>query len=174
MTAIKFLKQQHQDVRELFALFERAQEATDKDTICQQIADQLGAHMTIEEQIFYPAVFGALNDQTRLQKAMAEHQEAKDILFEILDMDMSLGESFDEKMRLLQQKIEQHVQEEESEIFEQARDALSGDEMDRLLLEMKALFVLEVLREPTERLTAEAFGDDEEVGTEEPPETSRL
>jgi hemerythrin-like domain-containing protein len=153
MDAIKFLKDQHQNVRELFSFFEKAQESTDKDTICQQLADNLAAHMAIEEEIFYPAVFNAMNDESRLQEAMAEHQEAKGILAEILDMDMSLGQQrFEEQMKLLEQKIEQHVQEEENETFERAREVLSDDELDRLGVSMKALWVEQMSGEPTESL----------------------
>jgi hemerythrin-like domain-containing protein len=153
MNAVKLLKQQHQDVRDLFELFDKARDATDKDRICQQLADNLAAHMMIEEQIFYPAAFRAMNDDARREESFAEHQEAKDILAEILDMDMSLGgQEFQQKIKLLQQKIEHHVQEEEDEVFKQARQVMDDDEMDRLGLEMKALFSEVMMGEPTETL----------------------
>jgi hemerythrin-like domain-containing protein len=157
MDAIKFLKDQHQNVRELFSLFEKARESTDQDMICQQLADNLAAHMAIEEEIFYPAVFSAMNDESGLQEAMAEHQEAKDILAEILDMDMSLGEQrFEEQMRLLQQAIERHVQEEEDEVFKQTREVLGSDELDRLGMQMKALWAEQMSGEPSESLLEQA------------------
>jgi hemerythrin-like domain-containing protein len=153
MNAVKLLKQQHQDVRDLFELFDKARDATDKDRICQQLADNLAAHMTIEEQIFYPAAFSAMQDESRREEAFAEHQEAKDILAEILDMDMSLGgQDFEQRIKLLQQKIEHHVQEEENEVFKQVREVMNDDELDRLGLEMKALFAEEMSSEPTETL----------------------
>lgn len=155
MNAVKLLEQQHQDVRDLFALFEKARDSTDKDRICQQLADNLAAHMTIEERIFYPAVFGVMNNPSQRKEALAEHQEAKDILTEILDMDMSLGgQEFAKQMSLLEQKIEHHVQEEEDEVFKQARELLDEDELERLGEEMKALFTQEMTGEPSETLTA--------------------
>jgi hemerythrin superfamily protein len=154
MNAVKLLKQQHQDVRDLFELFDKARDSVDKDRICQQLANNLAAHMTIEEQIFYPAAFSALKNESMRQEAFDEHQEAKEILSDILDMDMSLGgQEFTQKIRLLQQKIEHHVQEEEDEIFKQVRQVMDDDELDRLGLEMKALFAEEMMREPSETLT---------------------
>jgi hemerythrin-like domain-containing protein len=154
MNAVQLLKHQHQDVRDLFALFEKARDSIDKDRICQQLADNLAAHMIIEERIFYPAAFSAMGDKSRLQEALAEHQEAKDILAEVLDMDMSLGgQVFEKKMSVLKQKVEHHVQEEEDEILEQARHALGNDELKRLGDEMKTRFTQEMAGEPSETLT---------------------
>jgi hemerythrin-like domain-containing protein len=153
MNAIQLLKQQHQDVRDLFGLFEKARDATDKDRICQQLADNLAAHMIIEEQMFYPAAFGAMKDPSLRQESLAEHQEAKNLLAEILDMDMSLGgQSFEQKMKLLEQKIEHHVQEEENEVFTRARQVMSEDELDQLGLSMKALYTEQMAGEPSETL----------------------
>jgi hemerythrin-like domain-containing protein len=68
-------------------------------------------------------------------------------------MDMSLGEQrFEAQMKLLERKIEQHVQEEENETFERAREVLSDDELDRLGVSMKALWVEQMSGEPTESL----------------------
>lgn len=163
MNAVRLLEQQHQDVRELFSLFEKARDSIDKDRICQQLADNLAAHMVIEEQIFYPAAFAAMDDESQLQEALAEHQEAKDILVAILDMDMSLGaKDFEQQMSLLQQKIEHHVEEEENEVFKRAREVLDKDELERLGDEMKALFTEQMSGEPTASLTGEGFGEEEE------------
>lgn len=167
MNAIQLLKQQHQDVRDLFELFEKARDSIDKDRVCQQLADNLAAHMVIEEQIFYPAVFGAMKDAARKQEALAEHQEAKDLLAEILDMDMSLGgQNFAQKMDLLKQTVEHHVQEEEGEVFKQAREVLDRHDLNRLGDEMKTLFTQEMAGEPSEALI--------QGGTEAESETSRL
>jgi hypothetical protein len=89
------------------------------------------------------------------------------------------GEQFEEKMKLLQQKIEHHVQEEENVVFKQVRDVLSGDELKRLGEEMKVLFTQEMAGEPSERLmtgeSAEEEDSAEEVeSAEEMSETSRL
>jgi hemerythrin-like domain-containing protein len=162
MNAVTLLKQQHQDVRDLFELFDKARDSIDKDRICQQLANNLAAHMTIEEQIFYPAAFSAMNDESQREEAFAEHQEAKTLLAEILDMDMSLGgHDFAEKMSLLRQKIEHHVQEEENEVLERVREVMDRDELNRLGDEMKALFTQEMAAEPSETLTEGARAESE-------------
>src|SRR5262245_31909867 len=104
MNAIHLLKQQHDEVKALFAKFEKADDDTERDTICQKLADNLAAHMTIEERIFYPAAFSAMNDEAQLDKSTREHDEVKRLLAEILDADMSLDEqNFCANMQLLKQ-----------------------------------------------------------------------
>jgi hemerythrin-like domain-containing protein len=175
MNAIQLLKQQHQDVRDLFELFEKASDSTDKDRICQQLANNLAAHMTIEEQIFYPAAFDAVKDESQRQEAFSEHQEAKEILAEVLDMDMSLGgQNFEERIHLLRQKIEHHVREEEDVLLERVREVMDRDELKRLGEEMKILFTQEMAGEPSESLlqgTGSTRGTQETQGSSEASQT---
>lgn len=153
MNAIELLQQQHQHVRKLFSRLEKARSSIEKDRICQQLADNLIAHMAIEEQIFYPAAMGSAMSESQLREALAEHQEAKDLLVEVLDMDMSLAKSFEQKMSLLQEKVEHHVKEEEDEIFKHAREVMDEDELEQLGAQMKELFIEQMSAEPTSGLT---------------------
>lgn len=157
MNAVNLLKQQHEEVRDLFEQFEQAEDATDQDAICQKLADNIAAHMIIEERIFYPAAFGAMNSEERMSHALAEHQEAKQLLAEILDMDMSLGgEEFESKMKLLQEKIEQHVEEEENEVFKETRKVLGNDALKRLGVQMQEMFDQLMAGEPSDMLNEES------------------
>ena len=56
MDAIKFLKQQHNEVEDLFEEFENSESDEEKQSLFEEIADDLAIHATIEERYFYPAV----------------------------------------------------------------------------------------------------------------------
>lgn len=92
-------------------------------TLPSKICDELTVHAQIEEEIFYPALQGALPDLARLlQEAMAEHQEAKNMVAKIQSMD-SADAAMDDMVAELNRAIEQHVKEERDMLFPKAQFA---------------------------------------------------
>jgi hemerythrin superfamily protein len=53
--AIALLKANHRKVEDLFAKFETAKRADQKQQLVKQICTELTVHTIIEEEIFYPA-----------------------------------------------------------------------------------------------------------------------
>ena len=56
MKATELLKKQHREVKALFKQIEDTDDAEERRAAMETIAEKLGVHMTIEEEIFYPAV----------------------------------------------------------------------------------------------------------------------
>jgi hemerythrin superfamily protein len=134
--AIALLKQDHRTVEELFAQFEKASGEGRKQKLAEQICLELSVHATIEEEIFYPACEGKV-DEELLKEAYVEHDGAKVLIAEIqAGIESGSGQSddfFDAKVKVLQEQIEHHVEEEEKRMegmFSQARKA--GLDMDAL------------------------------------------
>lgn len=120
--AIALLKADHRKVEDLFSKFENAR--SNKKALAEQICDELKIHTAIEEEIFYPALEGRIEEET-LAEAYVEHDGAKVLINDI----MSGGpddDYYDAKVKVLSEEIKHHVKEEEmpSEgMFAQARDA---------------------------------------------------
>ena len=134
MEATKLLKKQHDEVKDLFEQFEAAEGDSEKQELFDRLADDFAAHGEIEEKIFYPAVYvGQLKD--KLQEAVEEHLVAKRVAADLLQMEPS-DEQFDAKMKVLKELIEHHVEEEEGEMFPQARK--TDLDFDDLAQRMKA------------------------------------
>jgi hemerythrin superfamily protein len=130
--AIALLKQDHRTVEELFEQFEKASGEGRKQKIAQQICLELSVHAMIEEEIFYPACEGKIEEDL-LQEAYVEHDGAKILIAQIQDGDGQTDEFFDAKVKVLQEQIEHHVKEEEQRMegmFAQAKKA--GLDMDAL------------------------------------------
>jgi hemerythrin-like domain-containing protein len=161
MNAINLLKQQHQEFRDLFDRFDRADSPSDKEAIVQELADIIAAHMTIEEQLFYPAAY--VKNEAMCSQAMEEHMAAKRIVVDLLGMSAD-DDAYDDKVTMLQERIEVHVDEEESETFKIARKVLGSEELKRLGTEMKALFDEEMAGQPSDRLFEQA-GETEPVSS---------
>ena len=153
MEATKLLKQQHDEVNELFKRFVSAEEDSERQELFDQIADDFAAHAEIEEKIFYPAVYvGKL--QEKLQEAVEEHLAAKRVAADLLDLDPS-DEQFDAKMKVLQELIEHHVEEEEGELFPLVRQNFAREELDALGEHMEQMFEQLKQDEPREQLPSE-------------------
>ena len=122
--AIKLLTQDHREVEALFEKFEKAIRDGKKEKLARQICTELKIHCMIEEEIFYPALRGKIEDDD-LDEALVEHDGAK-----VLINDIEAGEPdddfYDAKVKVLQEEIEHHIREEEKQhgnIFSQARKA---------------------------------------------------
>ena len=135
--AIALLKDDHRKVEDLFAQFEKASGDGRKEKIARQICLELSVHARIEEEIFYPACEGKVEEDL-LKEAYVEHDGAKVLIAEILKG--GAGDDFyDAKVTVLQEQIEHHVEEEEKRMegmFAQARKA--GLDMDSLGRELAA------------------------------------
>src|SRR5215210_6616993 len=123
--AIALLKQDHRTVEELFAQFEKASGEGRKQKLAEQICLELSVHATIEEEIFYPACEGKVEEDL-LKESYVEHDAAKVMIAEIMAGEGADDEYFDAKVKVLQEEIEHHVEEEERRLeglFSQARKA---------------------------------------------------
>ena len=135
--AIALLKADHRAVEELFAKFEKASGDGRKQTLAEEICLELSVHAQIEEEIFYPACEGKV-DEDLLKESYVEHDGAKVLIAEIMNRGPS-DEYYDAKVKVLQEEIEHHVEEEEKRmegLFAQARKA--GLDMDALGQELAA------------------------------------
>lgn len=114
--AIALLKADHRSVEKLFGQFEKARDNDRKKALADKICLELRVHMQIEEEIFYPTSREFLTDEDIVDEAVVEHAAAKDLMDEIERMDP--GEDlYDAKVTVLEEQIEHHVGEEETEYF---------------------------------------------------------
>ena len=121
--AIALLKEDHRKVEELFKQFESASGDGRKEKLAKQICLELSVHAQIEEEIFYPACEGVV-DEDLLKESYVEHDAAKLLIAEIEAAGGESDEYFDAKVKVLQEEIEHHVEEEEKRetgVFSQAR-----------------------------------------------------
>jgi hemerythrin superfamily protein len=129
--AIALLKADHRAVEELFETFEKASGDGRKQSLAEEICLELSVHAQIEEEIFYPACEGKV-DEDLLKESYVEHDGAKLLIAEIINGEPS-DEFYDSKVKVLSEEIEHHVEEEEKRmegLFAQARKA--GLDMDAL------------------------------------------
>src|SRR3954451_1524622 len=121
--AIGLLKEDHRKVEKLFTDFESAKGEGRKERLARQICLELTIHTKIEEEIFYPACQGSVEEDL-LKESYVEHDAAKLLIAEIEAAGGESDDFFDAKVKVLQEEIEHHVEEEEKPstgVFAQAR-----------------------------------------------------
>jgi len=138
MNAINMLKKQHREVEKLFSKFEALGDsaAKSKQRVFNDIADALAMHATIEEKHFYPAV-KAKRTEDILLEALEEHLSLKRIIADLLKLEPS-DDTFDAKVKVLQEQVEHHVKEEEGDLFPKVAKVLSASELAELEQQMQA------------------------------------
>ncbi len=131
MDAITLLKEDHKKVKELFRKFEGVGERglKDKQSIADQIRNELVVHTTIEEEIFYPAIQGEVEEM--VAEAIEEHNIVDRLLLELRDLGPD-DEQFEAKMTVLIENVEHHAEEEEKEMFPAVKKAMGMDVMKSL------------------------------------------
>jgi hemerythrin superfamily protein len=127
--AIKFLKQQHDEVEDLFEEFENSESDDEKLSLFEQIADDLAIHATIEERWFYPTV-RAKQTEEQLEEAYDEHLEVKRLLLDCMSSTDEPG--FDGKVAALKGAVLHHVEEEENEMFPEVKKLFEKDALEAL------------------------------------------
>jgi hemerythrin superfamily protein len=129
--AIALLKSDHREVEQMFKTFSEAGGDARKQKLAREICRAITVHAMIEEEIFYPACEGKVEEDL-LKESYVEHDAAKVMIAEIEAGEPS-DEFYDAKMKVLCEEIEHHVEEEEKRmegLFSQARKA--GLDMDAL------------------------------------------
>jgi len=121
--AVELLMADHHRVANLFAEFDALKEnGSDeaKSALVVQICEELTVHTIIEEELFYPAVRQAIEDDDLMDEALVEHAGAKELIAQLQAAHPD-DDLYDAKVTVLGEQIDHHVEEEEGSMFPQAK-----------------------------------------------------
>ncbi|MFL5689289.1 MAG: hemerythrin domain-containing protein [Chloroflexota bacterium] len=133
MDALTLLKEDHDKVKKLLSELESTTERglKTRSDLFATIKGELTVHEIIEEEIFYPT----LKDHPKAKEIVLEGYEEHDvvnILMGELDGMDATDERFGPKVKVMAENIEHHIEEEEGEMFEKARQVFDADELNEL------------------------------------------
>ena len=136
--ALRMLKEDHARVQSLFKQYAKMESDAEKQEVATMICHELKLHAALEEQIFYPAVRRAIQDQEVMNEADVEHAGAKELIGKI-EKSNPADAHFDALVTVLGEAIKHHVKEEEGKMFRQVRKAhLDLEELGQRMLQFKA------------------------------------
>ncbi len=143
--AIALLTEDHKKVKKLFSDFKKLKEdggGDEKSRLVNMICTELTIHAQIEEEIFYPAVREAIDEDDLMDEADEEHASAKSLIAQLESMEPE-DDHYDAKVTVLGEYIDHHVKEEQDEMFPKVKKAkldlqALGMEMQQRKLELQA------------------------------------
>ena len=160
--ALRMLKEEHHIFRELF---DRAEDADDEERaeIGAEICMRLAVHMAIEEEILYPALILATG-RDEVNEGIVEHASGKRLAAEIEQLDGD-EELYGAKIHVLGEETIHHIDEEDEELFVEAREAhdkgcIDLDELGRRLRDRQADLYDEISAEGEMGETDEALAEE--------------
>ena len=138
VSAIDLLEEDHREVEDFFDKYEELEDSNDKEQLAVKICMALQVHTQLEEEIFYPAAREAIENPELIDEAIVEHASAKQLIGEIEKMKPG-EELYDAKVKVLQEQVLHHVEEEEGELFPQVEASeLDLEALGKKMAERKA------------------------------------
>ena len=133
MDALKLLKSDHAEVKrmlqEIAATTERAVKT--REETFGKVHAALGVHEAIEEEIFYPALKDHPKSRDIALEGYEEHHVVDTIMGELLGVPVD-DETWTAKFTVMKENLEHHIEEEEGEMFDAARQVFDEAELNDL------------------------------------------
>jgi hemerythrin superfamily protein len=167
--ALQLLRADHEEVKVLFDEFEDTDDPRERIVVADRLRGLLTVHATIEEELFYPALREALDDdnQRLLAEATVEHETARELIAK-LESASPDDARYAALVKVLGEYVRHHVEEEEDEVFPRARAAkLDQASLAAAMLERKQALMTELGLGDDEE---EEVADDEEFDEDEDDE----
>ena len=133
MNAITMLKADHDKVKQLLTELDSTTErgVKTREELFARIKGELTVHETIEEEIFYPALKEHPKAKDIVLEAYEEHHVVDQVMAELEGLAVS-DETWGAKATVMKENVEHHIEEEEREMFAQARQVFDERELDEL------------------------------------------
>lgn len=124
--ALALLRHEHDRIRQLFAQFAGLRGIEDEDerkaALVDEICYELALHAIVEEELFYPLLRAAAEDDEMMDEAEVEHAGVRELISQ-LEVMYPGDDHFEATVAVLAEEVEHHVAIEESDMFDTARSS---------------------------------------------------
>ena len=132
MDIYSLIKKDHQEVDSLFRRLKAAEGFSEtSEQLFAQLREELELHAHAEERVLYAALQEAEGTQELVAAALDDHKLVQELLDELAALRMD-DEVWNEKLEVLEEHVEDHVEEEEGDIFDVARRLFSTEQVAEL------------------------------------------
>ncbi len=140
MDAIALLKADHDKVKKMLDEGETTTErgVKTRTELLATLKLELTVHERIEEEIFYPALKEHPKARDIVLEGYEEHHVVDEIMGELEATDVT-DETWGAKFKVMKENIEHHIEEEEGEMFKNARQVFERQELEDLGARMQEL-----------------------------------
>jgi hypothetical protein len=133
MNALTMLEDDHKKMRGLLDQLESTTErgVKTREELFSTIKGELTIHEIIEEEIFYPALKSHPKAEDIVLEGYEEHHVVDLVMAELEELPVD-DESWGAKAKVMKENVEHHMEEEEGEMFKQARAVFDRRELEML------------------------------------------
>ncbi len=133
MNAQTQLEDDHKKMRKLLDELESTTErgVKTREELFATIKGELLVHEAIEEEIFYPALKEHPRAEEIVLEGYEEHHVVDTVMAELEGLPVD-DETWGPKAKVMKENVEHHMEEEEGEMFKQARAVFDRDELEAL------------------------------------------
>jgi hemerythrin-like domain-containing protein len=139
MDALQLLKEDHDKIKKILTLIDSSTErgVKTREEFYTKVKHELQVHEAIEEEILYPALKDHPKAKDLVLEAYEEHNVV-DIVMAEIDETRFDDEVWGAKFTVMKENLEHHIEEEETEMFDQCRQVFDVGELQELGDEMQA------------------------------------
>ncbi|WNM63792.1 hemerythrin domain-containing protein [Candidatus Nitrospira neomarina] len=132
MNIYERLTQDHEKHRQLAKeIMGTTGDSADRRSLWDQFKPETVAHANAEEQSFYATLLGKPDAQEKARHSVSEHKKTDDAIKELDEMDMGTG-GWIQKFEKLKNELDHHMDEEENEVFQKAKQVIDAGKADQL------------------------------------------
>lgn len=125
------LREEHRQCEELMSQIETTLDIVHKKELYLQLKEDLIPHMEGEERTLYAHLIEDVHDEEAEEVALHaedEHQEVKELFYKLDGLGIE-SEEWKTTFRQLHENVRKHVEEEENELFAEAKEDFSKEEL---------------------------------------------
>jgi iron-sulfur cluster repair protein YtfE (RIC family) len=139
LDALQLLKDDHDRVKKMLEEIDSTTERAEKTRTegLAKLKQELSVHEVIEEEIFYPALREHAEAKEIVLEAFEEHDVVNAIMSEIERTPVD-DETWGAKFTVMKENLEHHIEEEEGEMFDKAREIFDRETLVSLGERMQA------------------------------------
>ncbi len=129
MNVLEEIKKEHEEFKSLITEIENSDGETKKE-LFKDLYARVKGHHEAEEHVVFPDVKEKSDDQGKeIVREMIEEHSLGAYQFSVLQRTSVDTETWDAKFSVLKEVLTHHMDEEENELFKQAREVLSEEEL---------------------------------------------
>jgi hemerythrin-like domain-containing protein len=143
MNAIDLLKADHAKVKDILSQLSDSTERALKKRVelLGKLEMEISIHTRLEEEILYPAfkAAGSKEQDVMYFEAKEEHRTVDSLVLPDLKLTDPGTPEFSGRVKVVKELLEHHIEEEETEMFPQAKKLLGKEKLEELGAQMEAM-----------------------------------
>ncbi|WP_322843755.1 hemerythrin domain-containing protein [Pseudomonas sp. B33.4] len=143
MNAIDLLKADHAKVKDILSQLSDSTDRALKKRVelLGKLEMEISIHTRLEEEILYPAfkAAGSKEQDVMYFEAKEEHRTVDSLVLPDLKLTDPGTPEFSGRVKVVKELLEHHIEEEETEMFPQAKKLLGKEKLEELGAQMEAM-----------------------------------